>query len=248
MSIADTPRSAPAPAPAPCCAAAASPLCAGIAEVGPQHLVEVEVFQIGGDALVEHLHHLVGRDAVGEHPGDERAGAGADVDVEVVDGAVDGEQVEGAQGADLIDAAGEAAAAEDEARLRGPFAPRALRRGWELDVHNFAHKHGLSQVDETEPCVVCRICALLLLPGVAGATAPGQICQAMKARLVRGGGQASGLLAGGRLGDRAGRLRAGGGDPAPPRLEHEARSRPRPRWLGSGWIPASRPGCSATAG
>ena len=90
--------------------------------VGLQHLVEVEVVELGGDPLVEHLHHLVGRDAVGEHPGDEGAGAGADVDVEVVDGAVDREQVEGAQGADLIDAAGEAAAAEHQGGLRRAFA------------------------------------------------------------------------------------------------------------------------------
>ena len=55
--------------------------------------------------------------------GDEGAGAGADVDVELVDGAVDGEQVERAQGADLVDAAREAAAAQDEGGL-GP----ALRR------------------------------------------------------------------------------------------------------------------------
>ena len=90
--------------------------------VGPQHLVEVEVVELRGEALVDHLHHLVGGDAVGEHRGDEGAGAGADVDVEVVDRAVDGEQVEGAQGADLVDPAGEAAAAEDEGGLRGPFA------------------------------------------------------------------------------------------------------------------------------
>ena len=64
--------------------------------------------------------------------GDERAGAGADVDVELVDGAVDRQQVERAQGADLVDAAGEAAAAEHERGLRPPRptpARAALRRG-----------------------------------------------------------------------------------------------------------------------
>ena len=63
--------------------------------------------------------------------GDEGAGAGADVDVEVVDGAVDREQVEGAQGADLVDAAGEAAAAEHQGGLRGLFAAvRFAAAGW----------------------------------------------------------------------------------------------------------------------
>jgi D-alanyl-D-alanine carboxypeptidase/D-alanyl-D-alanine-endopeptidase (penicillin-binding protein 4) len=38
------------------------------------------------------------------------------------------------------------------------------------------------------------LCALLLLPAVAGAASQAQTCQVMKARLVRGGGQASGLL------------------------------------------------------
>ena len=61
--------------------------------------------------------------------GDEGAGAGADVDVEVVDRAVDREQVEGAQGADLIDAAGEAAATEDQGGLRRAFAALPRRRG-----------------------------------------------------------------------------------------------------------------------
>src|SRR4029077_14556425 len=110
--------------------------------VGPQHLVEVEVLELRGGLLVEDLHHFVGRDAVGEHAGDEGAGAGADVDVEVVDRAIDGEQVESAQGADLVDAAGEAPAPEDEGGLRRAFA--AATPPWlSVYVHNFAHKHGL---------------------------------------------------------------------------------------------------------
>ena len=111
--------------------------------VGLEHLAEIEVLELGGDAPVDHLHHFVGRDAVGEHAGDEGAGAGADVDVEVVDRAVDREQVEGAQGADLVDAAGEAAAAEDKGGLGGPFTVAASSR-LRLYVHNFAHKHALS--------------------------------------------------------------------------------------------------------
>ena len=57
--------------------------------------------------------------------GDERAGARADVDVELVDGAVDRQQVERAQRADLVDAAGEAAAAEHQRRLRAALAGAA---------------------------------------------------------------------------------------------------------------------------
>ena len=66
--------------------------------------------------------------------GDERAGRGADVDVELVDGAVDRQEVERAQRADLVDGAGEAAAAEHERGLRAPRppprpAPRASSAG-----------------------------------------------------------------------------------------------------------------------
>ena len=124
--------------------------------VGLQHLVEVEVLELGGDARVEHLHHLVGGDAVGEHPGDEGAGAGADVDVEVVDRAVDGEQVERAQRADLVDAAGEAAAAEDQSRLRGLFAAARFAARFGLDVDDFAHQeHGVSQADRPARPLPC---------------------------------------------------------------------------------------------
>ena len=142
-----TRRSAPARAAARAVrSGSAAAFCEEAEVVGLQHLVEVEVLELGGDPRVEHLHHLVGGDAVGEHPGDEGAGAGADVDVEVVDGAVDREQVERAQGADLVDAAGEAAAAEDQSRLRGLFAAARFTAGLGLDVDDFAHQeHGVSQ-------------------------------------------------------------------------------------------------------
>ena len=52
----------------------------------------------------------------------------ADVDVELVDRPVDRQQVERAQRADLVDAAGEAAAAEHERRLGRPRAPAARAR------------------------------------------------------------------------------------------------------------------------
>ena len=63
-------------------------------------------------------------------------GAGPDVDVELVDRAVDRQQVERPQRPDLVHAAGEAAAAEDQRGLRAP-APAALGR-FELD--DVAHR------------------------------------------------------------------------------------------------------------
>ena len=119
-----------------------------LAVVRPQQHVEVDVAERRRDLVVDDPHHLLGRDAVGGQRGDERAGARADVDVELVDRAVDREQVERAQGADLVDGAGEAAAAEDQRGLRlaraparlapGRGAPRALpRRG--IQLHDIAH-------------------------------------------------------------------------------------------------------------
>ena len=84
-----------------------------------------------GTLLVDDPHHLLGSHAVGRQRGDERAGAGADVDVELVDGPVDGQQVERAQRADLVDPAGEPAAAEHErclGALRRGAAPRVAPR------------------------------------------------------------------------------------------------------------------------
>ena len=80
--------------------------------------------------LVDDPHHLLGRHAVGGEARHERARARADVDVELVDGPVDREEVERAQRADLVDAAREAAAAQYERRARLAAAPlrgRALR-------------------------------------------------------------------------------------------------------------------------
>ena len=81
--------------------------------------------------VVDRAHHLLGRDAVGHQRRDQRAGAGADVDVELVDRAVRGEQIERPQRPDLVDAAGEAAPAQHE---RGPGgAAPAPRRSIHLD-------------------------------------------------------------------------------------------------------------------
>ena len=75
----------------------------------------------GRQVTVEHPHHLR-RDPVRDQAGDEGAGAGAHVDVELVDGAVGGQQVDRAQGADLIHPAREPAAAQDQRRLGGAGA------------------------------------------------------------------------------------------------------------------------------
>ena len=65
-----------------------------------------------------------------DQAGHEGARAGAHVDVELVDGAVDGQQVERPQRADLVDAAREAAAAQHQrgARARAAGAAPASRR------------------------------------------------------------------------------------------------------------------------
>ena len=94
--------------------------------------------------VVDRAHHLLGRDAVGHERGDQRAGAGPDVDVELVDRAVGGEQVERPQGADLVDAAGESAASQDQRGARG--APLATCRRVHLD--HVAHE-GQSKVRAT---------------------------------------------------------------------------------------------------
>ncbi len=80
------------------------------------------------------LHHLLGRDPVGAERRDEGPGRGADVDVEVVDGAVDREQVECAQGADLIDPAREAASAQHERGLVPSRPGTAVERGGLTDA------------------------------------------------------------------------------------------------------------------
>ena len=105
---------------------------------GRSRCFSVGILDRRGQRRVEDPHHLLGGDAVGDHAADEGAGAGADVDVEVVDGAVDRQQVEGAQSADLVDAAGEPAAAEHQRGLLAPSPspsrpPYAIFGALELD-------------------------------------------------------------------------------------------------------------------
>ena len=71
--------------------------------------------------LVHDARHLLGREAVGEQGRDEGARARSDIDVEVVDGPVHRQQVERPECSDLIDASGEATAAENQCCL-GPAA------------------------------------------------------------------------------------------------------------------------------
>ena len=144
-SIADTwPRFATTPA-ASCAArnGSATALLAKPAMFGRSRLPSSNAGNGAGPLAVDDAHHLLGRDAVGRHRGDERARARADVDVEVVDRAVDGQQVERAQRADLVDAAGEAAAAEHERGLRALRAPRGLAAGpvlgLRLELDDLAH-------------------------------------------------------------------------------------------------------------
>ena len=137
------------------------------AVVGAQQRAQVHVVDRRGQPLVEHPHHLLGGDAVGEHAGDEGAGAGADVDVEVVDRPVDRQQVEGPQGADLIDPAGEAAAAEHQRGLR----PRRLRpetscRPWPEDASSLT----------TLPMAVANYARPASQPGRVPATSIGRYC------------------------------------------------------------------------
>src|SRR5258708_14847361 len=72
---------------------------------------------------------VLGRGGVGDAGADHGAGAGTDVDVEVVDAAVEESVVEGAQGADMVDGAGESAPGEHQGGAAQPgFALVRVRR------------------------------------------------------------------------------------------------------------------------
>jgi len=75
-----------------------------------------------------------GGDAVGAQRGDERARGRADVDIELVDAAVDRQQIERSQRADLIDAACEPAAAEHQRRLVPSRTPAPVDRSIASDA------------------------------------------------------------------------------------------------------------------
>src|SRR5439155_16656134 len=95
--------------------------------VRAEQRAEVCLAKRGWYLLVHYTRHLFGREAVGEQGRDEGAGTRSDVDVEVVDGPVHRQQVEGAKRSYLIHASGEATAPENQRRL-GP-APAGLAFG-----------------------------------------------------------------------------------------------------------------------
>ena len=95
--------------------------------VGLQQRVDAGVRKRRRDLLHDHPHHLLGRDAVRHRGGDQRAGTGPDVDVELVDRAIHREQIERPERADLVDAPGEAAASEHERRARSLAAAAGCR-------------------------------------------------------------------------------------------------------------------------
>ena len=99
-----------------------------LAVVGPQQHAQVDVAERRRRLVVDDAHHLLRRHAVGGQRRHQRAGARADVDVELVDGAVDGQEVEGPQRPDLVDGAREAAATEHERGL-GPGLAAARLAG-----------------------------------------------------------------------------------------------------------------------
>ena len=151
-------------------------------QVGAHQRAAVDVPERGRHLLVDHPHHLLGGDAVGRQAGHEGAGARAHVDVELVDRAVDGQQVERPQRADLVDPAGEAAAAEHQRGL-GPAPPArglpgcrlpALGRLLELDY--FAHPQPIIpyRVDARDaPRSLHPAGSAVVSPAAGGRRAPG---------------------------------------------------------------------------
>ena len=113
-----------------------------LGEVGTQDGVLADPLDRGAFLVGQHTHHFLRGDPRGQHAADERSGAGSDVHVEVVDRRIDGQEVEGAKGAYLVDAAGESAAAEDQRRARALllFGIATPFLGV-LDVYDLAHAH-----------------------------------------------------------------------------------------------------------
>ena len=121
-------------------------------EVRSKQVAEVDVFERRFALARDDAHHLLRRDAVGAQRGNERAGRRTDVNVELVDAAVDREQVQRAQRADLIDAAGEATATEHQGRLVAARAPAAIDRAVVPDTARSMH---------CRPALLCRNLGLI---------------------------------------------------------------------------------------
>ena len=119
----------------------AGALAGELREVQAQKIPEVDVPKRLGILAGGYPHHLLRRDPVGAEGRDERPSGSADVDVEVVDGAVDSEQVECAQRPDLVHPAREAPAAEHQSGLTRT-APAATRAGSSSGTHRWGRISG----------------------------------------------------------------------------------------------------------
>ena len=119
--------------------------------VGPQQRPEVDVLEGRGDLLVDDPGHLFRGHAGRQEARHERAGARADVDVEVVDRPVDAQEVERAERPDLVDAAGEAATAEHQ-RGAGP-APDAVAASCSRCASGPRAPFGVASSSTTSPTV-----------------------------------------------------------------------------------------------
>ena len=89
-----------------------------------------------GMPVINGLDDVVGGQAVGNERGNKRARAGADIDVEIVDAQPHQHLVDGAQGADLINGAGNATASQHQRHF--------VERGLFAAVSRRSHRPGLS--------------------------------------------------------------------------------------------------------
>ena len=125
----------PTARPRPAAAAASRAFHRELALVEAQEHLAVQRRERVRDLVVDRPHHLLGRDAVGRERRDQRAGRRPDVDVELVDRPVARQQIQRPQRPDLVDAAGEPAAAQHERGARGA----APAPGRSVHLNDVAH-------------------------------------------------------------------------------------------------------------
>ena len=199
-----------------------------LAVVGPQQHLALDRREAGDGLAVDDPHHRLRRDAVGGQRAHERAGARADVDVEVVDRAVDRQQVERPQRADLVHGAGEPAPAEHQ---RGLGAAPAAGLGVELDhvAHGIGSLFGRPATSPpragSRPMLRIAVLACALLVRRPGPLGPGRRACAQTKRILRTEMAKAGASSGAHVvdlesGTRA--LRRGRGGAAHPGLGREA--------------------------
>src|SRR5918992_1991704 len=162
--------------------------------VGSHESAAIHVVKGRGNLLVDHPHHLFGRDPIGGQGGYEGARARADVHVELIDGAVDRQQVERAQRTNLIDPTGEPAAAQNQRGARAPRPPTArsclrlaVLGGGFLELDDLAHPHAIVSRQRSEaPDTVFRLTMRRLLAIVLAVAAmlPAEAAQADFARTL----------------------------------------------------------------